>query len=401
MYMELIPGPGTNIDIWNLAHRVLASPRRRLRSALTGPTRKARKVRCDWTVCTTRGNIWTVPSSFDSSRGQFLLALCCAGPLWLGCSSEPSGSGGSAGSGSQAGVGSLAGAGGAAAGSGSLAGAAGSTPTGGSSAGTAPGGGSGGAAGSGIGGSGGTTPGGGGSGGASGGSSSGSSCKPDYLLCEDFEGTDVGKVPTGWTAHGMASVAEDQARGGKHSLKISPADNGERRIYHPTPMVGAQHWGRVHYRVQLPVPDAFVHSTLVTFYGKGPTVGDAEFRFVDTVKDQKTGGFAGGKHQFLYNVQPNGAEFGTGSNYDYTFEDKWHCAEWHVDAATQSYTFYFDDKQVIDFMKGAGNYKDSELPTTFAEVRLGWNNYQSAPPGFTAWLDDFAVDDARVGCAAP
>jgi hypothetical protein len=26
----------------------------------------------------------------------------------------------------------------------------------------------------------------------------------------------------------------------------------------------------------------------------------------------------------------------------------------------------------------------------FTEVRLGWNNYQSAPPGFTAWVDDFA-----------
>jgi hypothetical protein len=250
------------------------------------------------------------------------------------------------------------------------------------------------------GGAGGSAAGAGGSGGG-GGAASGASCKPDYLLCEDFEATDVGKVPTGWTAHGMASVAEDQARGGKRSLKISPTDNGERRIYHPTQMVGAQHWGRVHYRVQLPVPDAFVHSTLVTFFGKGPTVGDAEYLLVDTVKDQKTGGFAGGKHQFLYNVQPQGGEFGTGSNYDYTFEDKWHCAEWHVDATDQSYHFYFDGKEVIGFSKGAGNYKDSELPMSFTEVRLGWNNYQSAPPGFTAWLDDFAIDDARVGCAAP
>ena len=210
--------------------------------------------------------------------------------------------------------------------------------------------------------------------------------------------TEPGKVPSGWTMHGMASVGDDQAWGGKRSLKISPTNNGERRIYHPTPMLGSEHWGRVHYRVKLPVPSVFVHSTLVTFFGKGPTVGDAEFRVVDTVKDAKTGGFAGGKHQFLYNVQPQGAEFGTGSNYDYTFEDKWHCAEWHVDAATQTYEFFYDGKQVISFTKGAGKYEGSELPMTFAEVRLGWNNYQAAPPGFTAWLDDFAVDDQRVGC---
>jgi len=237
----------------------------------------------------------------------------------------------------------------------------------------------------------------GGAGGAGGAGMTGS-CSPDYLLCEDFEATAVGAVPKDWTAHGKAAVADDQASHGNRSLKVSPADNGERRIYHATAMLGAAHWGRVNYRVQLPTPDAFVHSTMVTFFGKGPTVGDAEFRVVDTVKDAKTGGFAGGKHQFLYNVQPQGAEFGTGGNYDYTFEDKWHCAEWHVDAADQSYQFFYDGKQVLTFTKGAGKYEGSELPMTFSEVRLGWNNYQAAPPGFTAWLDDFALDDKRVGC---
>jgi hypothetical protein len=288
--------------------------------------------------------------------------------------------------------------------SGGSAASTGGTPAG--MAGSAPGAGTGSGGGNGAGATAamaGSAPGGSGSGGSSaaGGSGGGlaiGSCSPDYLLCEDFEAAAVGAVPQGWTAHGKAAVAEDQASHGKRSLKVSPADNGERRIYHATAMLGAAHWGRVNYRVQLPTPEAFVHSTLVTFFGKGPTVGDAEFRVVDTVKDAKTDGFAGGKHQFLYNVQPQGAEFGTGSNYDYTFEDKWHCAEWHVDAATQTYEFFYDGKQVISFTKGAGQYKDSELPTAFAEVRLGWNNYQSAPPGFTAWLDDFAVDDERIHC---
>ena len=285
---------------------------------------------------------------------------------------------------------------------GSPASVAGSAPAAGT--GNGAGGSSGGTGGSGTAGSAGSTTAGAGTGGSaggmagSGGAAATASCSPDYLLCEDFEATAVDAVPAGWTAHGKAAVAEDQAGHGKRSLKVSPADNGERRIYHATAMLGAAHWGRVNYRVQLPTPEAFVHSTLVTFFGKGPTVGDAEFRVVDTVKDAKTGGFAGGKHQFLYNVQPQGAEFGTGSDYDYTFEDKWHCAEWHVDAATQTYEFFYDGKQVISFTKGAGVYKDSELPMTFAEVRLGWNNYQAAPPGFTAWLDDFAVDDKRVGC---
>jgi len=240
----------------------------------------------------------------------------------------------------------------------------------------------------------------GGAAGAGGGPAAGAggaigSCLPSYLLCEDFEATAVGTTPTGWTAHGMATVAEDQANRSKHSLKVSPSNNGERRIYHDTALLGAQHWGRVYYRVQLPVPDPFVHSTLVAFMGKGPTVGDAEFRFVDTVKNAKNNG---GKHQFLYNVQPQGAEFGTGTSYDWTFEDKWHCAEWHVDSSDQSFSFYFEGKQAISFSKGAGNYAGSELPSKFSQVRIGWNNYQSAPPGFSAWIDDFALAEQRIGC---
>ena len=349
-----------------------------------------------------------LPSSRTLLRGQigWLIPLIS---LAACASTDPAGSTGAAGK--VAAGGSV----GTAAGGVATGGSGGSSP--GASAGTAASGSStGGASGSGgAGGSGGTGASGGASSGSGGASSGGlgggagaagtagaggasSSCLPGYLLCEDFESTAAGMVPAGWTAHGMASVAEDQFNRGKRALKIAPANNGERRIYHDTKMLGAAHWGRVYFRVQLPTPDAFVHSTLVTFFGKGPTVGDSEFRFVDTVKDQKTGGFAMGKYQFLYNVQPNGTEFGVQGAYDYTFDDKWHCAEWHVDASDQSYELYFDSKRIINFTHGAGVYKDSELPNTFAEVRLGWNNYQPAPPGFTAWVDDFAIATTRVGC---
>ncbi len=240
--------------------------------------------------------------------------------------------------------------------------------------------------------------GGAGSGGQGGGGAGSGSCLPAYLLCEDFEATNTGMVPNGWTAHGEASVADDEAHAGQHALKVSPVENGERRITHDASMLGAQHWGRVYYKVQVPVPEAFVHSTLVAMHGIGPNVGEAEFRFVDTVKDQATGGFAMGNHQFLFNVQPNGAEFGAGTDYDYTFDGQWHCVEWHVDAADQSYHFYYEGEDVLNFTQGAGNFEDSELPEGFDEVRVGWNNYQGALPGFTAWLDDFALSETRINC---
>jgi len=215
-----------------------------------------------------------------------------------------------------------------------------------------------------------------------------------YTICEDFESTAEGAVPAGWTKHGAATVAADQAARGKHSLKIAAAASGERRIYVDATRLGSGHWGRIFYRVELPVPTVFVHSTMVGLEGVGPTRGNEEVRVVDTVKD------ASGKHQFLYNVQPSGSEFGKGSPYNWTFDGKWHCAEWHIDAPTQSYHFYFDGTEVtsIAVNNGPGKYDGSDIPISFTQVHVGWNNYQSAAPGFVAWIDEVALDANRIGC---
>lgn len=215
-----------------------------------------------------------------------------------------------------------------------------------------------------------------------------------YIICEDFEATAEGAVPAGWTKHGAATVTSDQAARGRHSLKVAAAAAGERRIDADASKLGSGHWGRIFYRVEVPVPTVFVHSTMVALQGVGPTRGDEEVRVVDTVKD------ANGKHQFLYNVQPNGAEFGKGSPYNWTFDGKWHCAEWHIDAPTQSYHFYYDGAEVtsIAIDNGPGKYDGTDIPTSFSQVRVGWNNYQSAPPGFVAWIDEVALDTNRIGC---
>ena len=230
-------------------------------------------------------------------------------------------------------------------------------------------------------------------------------CQPGkYIICEDFENTNIGDIPQGWTKHGdPVSVAADQAANGKHSLKMGPIVNGERRIYHDASALPSGHWGRIRYKVQLPVPDAFVHSTIVALHGVGPTTGIQEVRVVDTVKEDKDGwnNDGNGSHiQYLYNVQPNGAEFGKGSAYDWYYEDKWHCVEWHIDGPTQSYDLYLDGARLdqISIANGPGKYEGSEIPDTFSEVRVGWTNYQNAPPGFTAWIDDVALDDQRIGC---
>ena len=135
---------------------------------------------------------------------------------------------------------------------------------------------------------------------------------------------------------------------------------------------------------------------MVALVGQNPQgTGSEEVRVVDTVQDPN------GKHQFIYNVQPQGAEFGTGSSYNYMYDSAWHCAEWHIDAADQSYHFYFDDKEITQIakMNGAGLLDGTGIPQVFQSIEVGWYNYQSSPPGFVAWIDEIAVDTSRIGCA--
>jgi hypothetical protein len=181
-------------------------------------------------------------------------------------------------------------------------------------------------------------------------------------------------------------------------LKIGQAPNGERRIVRDAGGLGSAHWGRIFYRVETPTPGVFVHSTLVALEGNGPGIGVSEYRVVDTVQD------ANRMHQFLWNVQPSGSEFGKGSTYDWRFDGEWHCAEWFVDGTNQAYRFFIDGTEVtqIAIANGAGNNGTGDsrthIPMGYTQLRVGWNNYQSAAPGFVAWMDELAIAQARVGC---
>jgi hypothetical protein len=112
-------------------------------------------------------------------------------------------------------------------------------------------------------------------------------------------------------------------------------------------------------------------------------------------------------HQFLYNVQiTGGSEFAKGGPYNWSFDGKWHCVEWFVDGANQKYQFYYEGTEVTEIRlnNGAGNYGSgsnrTHLPMMFTDFRVGWITYQNAPPGFTAWVDEVAIDANRIGCGS-
>ena len=184
-----------------------------------------------------------------------------------------------------------------------------------------------------------------------------------------------------------------------HLEQLLRAPGSLEQVQDAAALLGSAHWGRIFYKVEPPVPDAFVHSTIVALSGDGPRYGASEFRVVDTVKQAVDTPDVGSLHQFLYNVQPeNSGEFAREGPYDQAFDDEWHCAEYRIDASNQSYALYIDGAEELSFEDGAGEYDRSDIPETFAELKVGWINYQEAPPGFTAWIDDIAFGSERIGC---
>jgi hypothetical protein len=225
------------------------------------------------------------------------------------------------------------------------------------------------------------------------------------LLLVDFESTPVGDVPAGFTKTGAVGVVDDVAHSGRKSLRMEAATNGARRITLKSDIVaalGGEHWGRLYFKVQLPVPEPqgsskfpVIHSTLVAGSALSPLFKDPiEVRVLDTVLGPK------GTHQYIYNVQPKKRpEFGKGSGYTHRYTDEWTLAEWHVDFATQTYRLFINGAEVNDvsFSKGAGNFEKAEIPEVFQSLSFGWNNYQPAGKGFVAWIDDIALGKERIG----
>ncbi len=225
------------------------------------------------------------------------------------------------------------------------------------------------------------------------------------ILLEDFESTEVGKIPAGFTSTGKVAVADDYSHSGAKSLKMEAARNGPRRITlsgEKVAALGGTFWGRLYFKVQVPFPlpppsnNPVIHSTFVSGSATSPDFQDRiEVRMLDTV--MRTDGM----HQYIYNVQPSGGrpEFGKGGAYTHKYTSDWTLAEWYVDYATQTYRLFINGVEITDVTKnnGAGNFTGTELPEVFQNLSFGWNNYQAADPGFVGWIDDLALSKNRIG----
>jgi hypothetical protein len=322
-----------------------------------------------------------------------------------GTGGSANGTGGSATGGAGPGTGGSSGTGGTGSGgstglAGSAGGSGGATATGGAS-------GSGGASSGGAGGTGGTAGRGGagggaaGSGGPSGGGAGGhatTACTgKTYKLCEDFESGTVGGLPTGWTAYngygtdaatGVGLAKDGPPHTGAMALKSDSMVTGEQRIQKSLAALGAtatKHWGRIFYKVQSPAPkpasNNYFHTTFTAL------LGTVENRVVDSVEQSN------GTHQWIYNVPDDSCC--TGSDYNWTFDANWHCAEWYVDVSKTSYRFFTDSTEVTQL--AFTNNANAKM-SSYTALLVGSIFYQTPPSPFIVWFDDLAIDDAQIGC---
>ncbi len=302
-------------------------------------------------------------------------------------------SGGSNGSGgSGAGGSATGGSGTGGSGTGGAIASGGSTGSGGNATGGASG-----AAGASSGGAGGGAKGGqgGGGGGSVAGSGAGGAPACPYKLCEGFESGTVGGIPTGWTmlkGYGAGSgadygLASDQARSGTMSLKSSSMATGQNRIQKSLSGLGAvatSHWGRIFYKLATPIVKPTSGVLHITF---AALQGTTENRVVDTVE------MTNGTHQWIYNVPDDSCC--TGSDYNWSFDGNWHCAEWYVDLASKSYRFFTDGTEVTQIgFTGNANAKMS----AWTALAVGEIFYQQPPSTLVMWFDDLAINDSQIGC---
>lgn len=222
-------------------------------------------------------------------------------------------------------------------------------------------------------------------------------------LCEDFESGVLDSAT--WTVVGTKPVIDgvQHARGSK-ALHILINGNGASYIRETKtfPAANNTYWGRMFvYFQSLPVaPLTYSHWTILAASGTGVS---GEIRV--------SGQLQSGVNRFGVGtdnrVDANGTGDWTTSDNDPTGKaapvptGQWACIEWLHKGDTNETRFYWDGVEhpslhTTPTMHG-GNTNPFILPQ-FKSVWVGWQEYQTTTEPFELWVDEVAIDKARIGC---
>lgn len=222
-------------------------------------------------------------------------------------------------------------------------------------------------------------------------------------LCEDFESGSLNK--TIWTVEGTPPVIDGmQHARGNSALHITQPGNGLSYIKETKtfPEMNDTYWGRifVFFRSLPATPLTYAHWTFIAASGTGVS---GEIRV--------SGQLQNGGNFFGVGTDNRVDDAGTG---DWTNSDRdppnepvavplnqWLCIEWLHKGDTNETRFYWDGVEHPSLSTSAaihgGNTNPFLLPQ-FTSVWIGWQEYQTTTESFELWIDEIAIDSARIGC---
>jgi hypothetical protein len=204
------------------------------------------------------------------------------------------------------------------------------------------------------------------------------------LLCEDFDG-ELGIDPSIWTIDTgydraiTLSLQSDMVVSGTQAAHAHLVDHtggfATLRQSVTFPALADELWGRAYLYDTLSVEAG--HTGYVSAY-----VGDA--RVLEIGQSQ-------GHWQLTY--YDGGGEAPHGSD-GVVPHDGWVCFEWRFTRAGDNLIEIYVEGDAVDSYAAEG----IEIPA-FTAVGIGLDNHSANPPGNDLYIDDIAIDAARIGCA--
>ncbi len=226
-------------------------------------------------------------------------------------------------------------------------------------------------------------------------------------LCEDFE-SGVLDAKT-WSTRGTRPVIDglQHARGAK-ALHVSVMGNGMSAIAETKtfPATNNDYFGRAFvYFESLPTPATgytYSHWTLLAASG---TKVSGEIRVSGQMQNGASYWGVGTDNR----VDPDGTGDWTNSDKDPNGKPapvptgQWLCVEWMHKGSTNETSFWWDAVEhpslhTTPSTPHGGNKTEPIILPQFTNVWLGWAEYQPTTEPFELWLDEIAIDPARIGC---
>lgn len=220
------------------------------------------------------------------------------------------------------------------------------------------------------------------------------------LFCEDFEAQSEGEATAtdAWqpvASNGALNIESGPSRPGR-ALHLHTEGNG--RAYLALSQFSAPEdgfFGRMRvYVEQLPSAPAYAHYTLVEAAGTGAgMIRPIGGQYIPGQGNLLGPGSDGGPTGDWTHWKPSAP----------LAEKKWVCLEWQLDPRDNAIEVWIDGEHKPDLSvstkQHGGKAVDFVFPR-FDQLWFGWWLYQAnpTPDAYDVWLDDLALDRARIGC---